>query len=171
MCAGRLSQGRLLAQAPPACFLRNCLQQPRHASIFLFNICTHIIYTCAYIHTYTYMSTCCSLLSRVLLFVTPWTASCQASLSLTISQNLLKLMSIESVMLSSLMMMLLLFNHSVLSDSLQPHGLQHARLPCPSLSPRVCSNSCPLVPSNHLHPLLPLSPLALNLSQHQGLFQ
>ena len=25
-----------------------------------------------------------------------------------------------------------------------PHGLQHARLPCPSLSPRVCSNSCPL---------------------------
>ena len=29
-------------------------------------------------------------------------------------------------------------------DSLQPHGLQHARLPCPSLSFRVCSNSCPL---------------------------
>ena len=28
--------------------------------------------------------------------------------------------------------------------SLQHHGLQHARLPCPSLSPRVCSNSCPL---------------------------
>ena len=31
-----------------------------------------------------------------------------------------------------------------MSDSLQPHGLQLARLPCPSLSPRVCSNSCPL---------------------------
>ena len=29
-------------------------------------------------------------------------------------------------------------------NSLRPHGLQHARLPCPSLSPRVCSNSCPL---------------------------
>ena len=29
------------------------------------------------------------------------------------------------------------------SDSLQPHRLQHARLPCPSLSPKVCSNSCP----------------------------
>ena len=29
-------------------------------------------------------------------------------------------------------------------DSLQPHGLQHARLPYPSLSPGVCSNSCPL---------------------------
>ena len=47
----------------------------------------------------------------------------------------------------------------VMSDSLQRHGLQHARLPCPSLSPRTCSNSCPLLvmPSNHLilcHPLL-----------------
>ena len=31
-----------------------------------------------------------------------------------------------------------------MSDSLQPHGLQHTKLPCPSLSPRVCSNSCPL---------------------------
>ena len=31
-----------------------------------------------------------------------------------------------------------------MSDSLQPHGLQHVRLPCPSSSPRVCSNSCPL---------------------------
>ena len=31
-----------------------------------------------------------------------------------------------------------------MSDSLWPHGLQHARLPCPSLSPGVCSNSYPL---------------------------
>ena len=31
-----------------------------------------------------------------------------------------------------------------MSNSLWPHGLQHARLPCPSLSPRVCSDSCPL---------------------------
>ena len=30
-----------------------------------------------------------------------------------------------------------------MSDSLWLHGLQHPRLPCPSLSPRVCSNSCP----------------------------
>ena len=33
---------------------------------------------------------------------------------------------------------------SVLSDSLWPHGLQHARLPCPSPTPGVYSNSCPL---------------------------
>ena len=38
--------------------------------------------------------------------------------------------------------MLLLFSHSVVSTSLQPRGLQHTRLPCPSLTPRACSNSC-----------------------------
>ena len=36
---------------------------------------------------------------------------------------------------------MLLFSHSVVSDSLWPHGLQHTRLPCPSTSPEVCSNS------------------------------
>ena len=36
------------------------------------------------------------------------------------------------------------FSHSVMSESLQFHGLQHARLPCPSPTPRACSNSCPL---------------------------
>jgi len=41
------------------------------------------------------------LLSRVRLFVTPWTAACQASLSITNSQSLLKLMSIESAMPSN----------------------------------------------------------------------
>ena len=34
------------------------------------------------------------------------------------------------------------FSHSVVSDSLQPHGLQHARPPCPSPTTRACSNSC-----------------------------
>ena len=38
----------------------------------------------------------------------------------------------------------MLFSLSVMSDSLQTHGLQHTRLPCSSLSSRVCSNSCPL---------------------------
>ena len=36
------------------------------------------------------------------------------------------------------------FSRSVMSDSLRPHGLQDARLCCPSLSPRVCSDSSPL---------------------------
>ena len=35
------------------------------------------------------------------------------------------------------------FSRSVVSDSLQPHGLQHARLPCLSPTPGACSNSCP----------------------------
>ena len=35
------------------------------------------------------------------------------------------------------------FSCSVMSGSLQPHGLQHARLPCPSQTPRVYSNACP----------------------------
>ena len=46
--------------------------------------------------------------------------------------------------LKEVLFMLLSFSHSVMSDSLQPQGLQHSRLPCPSLSPRVCSDSCPL---------------------------
>ena len=43
--------------------------------------------------------------------------------------------------------------HSVVSNSLWPHGLQHTRLPCPSPTPGVYSNSCPIesvMPSNHL---------------------
>ena len=50
---------------------------------------------------------------------------------------------------------MLLFSHSVMSNSLKPYGLQHARLPCPSPFPGACSNS--VMPSNHLilcHPLL-----------------
>ena len=61
----------------------------------------------------------------------------------------------------------MLFSCSFMSDSLRPHGLQHARLPCPSLSPRVCSNSCPLTPSNHLifcHPLLLLPSIFPNIN-------
>ena len=44
----------------------------------------------------------------------------------------------------------LLFSCSVMSTSLRPHELQHTRLPCPSPSPEVCSNSCPL--SQWCHP-------------------
>ena len=44
------------------------------------------------------------------------------------------------------------FSHSAMSDFLWPHGLQHARIPCPSPSPRDCSNSCPL--SQWCHPTI-----------------
>ena len=66
-------------------------------------------------------------LSRVQLFATPWTAARQASLSITNSQSLLKLMSIESVMPS---------NHLILSRSLllQPSIFPSIRVfPCESV--------------------------------------
>ena len=52
------------------------------------------------------------------------------------------------------------FSHSVVSDSLRPHGLQHTRPLCPLLTPGVYSNSCPLSQWCHLilcRPLLPPS--------------
>ena len=129
-------------------------------------------------------------LSCIQLFATPWTAACQASLSITNSRSLLKLKSIELVMASNHLMFcrpfLLLpsifpiirvfsnesvlcirwpedwsfsfnfslsnesvqfssvqFSNSVMSDSLRPHRLQDATLPCLSPTPRACSNSCP----------------------------
>ena len=48
---------------------------------------------------------------------------------------------------------LVYFSHSVVFDSLQPHGLQHSRLPCPSPTHGACSNLISIdsvMPSNHL---------------------
>ena len=44
------------------------------------------------------------------------------------------------------------FSHSVVSNSLQPHRLQHVRHPCPLPTPKVCSNSCPS--SQWCHPTI-----------------
>ena len=72
-------------------------------------------------------------------------------------------------------LLLLLFSRQVVSVSLWHHGPQCSKLPCPSPSPRACSNSCPLSqwchPAPKSHTLLPLSPPAFNLSQPQGLCQ
>ena len=71
------------------------------------------------------------------------------------------------------------FSCSFMANSLQPHGLQHDRLPCPSPPPGICSNSCPL--SRWCHPILILCPPLVLLSSiflsilvfsnEQGLFQ
>ena len=65
------------------------------------------------------------------------------------------------------------FSCSVESDSLPPHELQHARPPCPSPTPGVHPNSCPL--SWWCHPTISSSVVpfssVFNLSQHQGLFR
>ena len=65
------------------------------------------------------------------------------------------------------------FSRSVVSDSLRPLGLQHARVPCPSPIPGTDSHSCPLSwyaiqPS---YSLSSPSPPTFNLSQHHGLFK
>ena len=64
------------------------------------------------------------------------------------------------------------FSHSIVSDSLWPHELQHARPPCPSPTPRAYPNSCLL--SWWCHPTISLSVVPFsdfNLSQHQDLFK
>ena len=64
------------------------------------------------------------------------------------------------------------FSQSVVSNSLPPHWLQDARLPCPSPTPRAYSNSCPL--SRWCHPTISSSSShspALNLSQNHSLFK
>ena len=75
------------------------------------------------------------------------------------------------------------FSHSIVSDSLRPHGLQHARRPCPLPTPGVYPNSSPLsrwchptisstvVPIQPSHPLSSPSPPRFNLSQLQSLFK
>ena len=59
-----------------------------------------------------------------------------------------------------------------MSNSLRPHGLQHAKLPCPSPTPRAYSNSCHWVSDaiQPSHPLLSPSPSTFNFPQHQCLF-
>ena len=52
------------------------------------------------------------------------------------------------------------FSCSVMSDSLQPHGLQHARLPCPLPTPRAYLNSCPS--SQWCHPTISSSDIAFS---------
>ena len=64
-------------------------------------------------------------------------------------------------------------SRSVVSDSVRPHGVQHARPPCPSSVPRTFSNSHPL--SRWCHPTISSSVVPFSscphLSQHQGLFK
>ena len=99
-------------------------------------------------------------------FMTPWTTAHQALLSvafptqehwrglpfllqaifLTQGSNLC-LLHWQANSFSSVQ-----FSRSVMSDFLQPHGSQHARLPCPLPTPRVHSNSCPS--SQWCHPVI-----------------
>ena len=138
-------------------------------------------------------------LSCVLLFVVPWTVAHQALLSmeffwqeywsglpLSTAGHLpnpgIKSMSLASPALAGGFFstpppgaLFSLFSTSVVSDSLWTHGLQDTRLPSPELSPRVCSNSCPLSQQCHptFHSVFPFSSClqsfpALGLFQWEG---
>ena len=79
----------------------------------------------------------------------------------------------DCVLASVKRLSLLQFSLSFMNDSLWPHEPHHARPPCPSPTPGVHPNPCPLSrwtiqPS---HPLSSPFPPAPNLSQHQGLFK
>ena len=109
-----------------------------------------------------------SCFSRVWLFVTLGTVACQALLSMGFSRQ-----EYWSGLPIIKLMLLLLFSHEVVSSSLWPHKLQHTRHPCSSLLLEFVQTHVHWVgdaiqPSN---PLSSPSPPALNLSQHQGLFQ
>ena len=135
-------------------------------------------------------------LSHVQLFSTPWSVAWQATLFVEFSRQEYwschfffhgppgsgikhvppalaeRFCTTVPVTWESHVIPLLLFCHLVMSNSLRTHGLQHAGCPCPSLSPWVCLKLTfveSMIPFNHLI-LLPPSPPALNLSQHQGLF-
>ena len=88
-----------------------------------------------------------SWLSILLAFCT-WTHLRKNNLPYSINSDLLN----ESFWHFLISISLFLFSCSVASNLLWSHGLQHARLPCRSLSPRVHSNSCPL--SQWCHPAI-----------------
>ena len=81
-----------------------------------------------------------------------WLICVHTRITLDPIHHLISRLSFEtaSLTLGPFYILLRLFSCSVLSDCLAHHGLQHTRLPCPSLSPRVCSNSCPLCLWCHL---------------------
>ena len=106
-------------------------------------------------------------LSHVRLFATPWTEASQASLSITNSRAVSKgkYWSIKLILEDQI-----LFSHTVMSDSLPPHGLQHCQFSLsftisPSLSKLISIES--VIPFNHLIlccPLLLLPSIFTNIS-------
>ena len=72
----------------------------------------------------------------------------------------LQKVNFEFYLVGVLMVVVLLFSFAQLCPTFQPHGLQHTRLPRPSISPTVCSNSCPLNQWCHSTVLSSISPFS-----------
>ena len=107
-------------------------------------------------------------LSRVQLFVTPWTAGCQAFLSISNSRSLLKLMSIESVMPSNH----LILCHPLLLPSIFPSIRVFSNESVHSIRwPKYCSFSFSINPSNEYSGLISFRMDWLDLLAVQGTFK
>ena len=103
------------------------------------------------------------MLSCVRFFMTPWTVPRQVPLSMGILQvRILEWVAIsfsrgcfpprDQTHISKVSCISVQFSRSVVSNSLQPHGPRHTRPPCPSPTPGVYPNSCPL--SRRCHPAI-----------------
>ena len=92
-----------LKQLPSVYFSVNSALPSSHTTVAEPALSTFLCVFCCLSLLYNFCFLFCSVqsLSHVRLFATPWTAACQASLSITTSQSLLKLISIESVMPSN----------------------------------------------------------------------
>ena len=109
------------------------------------------------------------LLSQVQLFATPWTAACQASLSFTISQSLLKLMFIELMMLSN---HLILCHSLLLLSSIFPSIMVFSNESALCIRwPEYWSFSFSISPSNEYSGLISLRIVWLDLLAVQGTFK
>ena len=166
------------------CLSKNLMEMENKKTEFTVSAIAVLFRMVSYFYLSVFLLAIVQLLSYVQLFVTPWTAACQAPRSFSVSQSLLKFMCTESVILSNHLILcctlLLLpsifpasvfsselalhissvqFSQSAVSDSLRPRGLQHARPPCPSPNswslPKLMSIES-VMPSNHLILCLPL---------------
>ena len=138
--------------------------------LYLLDLCLQSIYLCLCIiykildHLYNHWILNCFSSKLLISFSFFWSCGflpysfiCSKSLCLFILFNLLCLGSPFCRLEDNL-----LFSHSIMSGSLWTHELQPTRLPCPSLSPAVCSNSCPL--NQWCHPTISSSVAPLSSS-------
>ena len=168
----------------------NCVPINIYYSVYMYMY----VCVCACVHAHTCMLSC------VWLFVTLWTIACWTRLSMEFPRkeywnglpfpssgdcpdrgikSTSPALQVDSIPLrhqGSPCVCVWLFSSVqfsclVVSDSLWPHELEHARLSCPSLTPRAYSNSCPM--SQWCHPTISPChlPPALNFLWHQGHFK
>ena len=94
--------------------------------------------------------------------------SCQDLKTTYLNVHVYRWMSKENVIYMCVCVYISISSVTQLCLTLQPHGLQHARLPCPSITPRACSNSCPT--SQWYHPTISSSVIPISSCLQSFLF-